>query len=215
MSTLVTDGTLTAKIDRPHGIVAFAPPKPPEETLSDWAADISKLLTLVDERGDAVGRPAWSELLPLLQQLDRHHVVVAAAHAEDELRRRRRMTLHRDEQRRLALHHLRLAARQRIPTAWGESGAAPNEAIPDPTEGPVEGIDDLLRQLHEAAPSKLLDEGRGLSDRSNTRGDGRPQSAKLSASRSAGGLSPKRESPPRTAGGYGGQGHAKPRELYR
>ena len=49
VSTLVTDGTLTAKIDRPHGIVAFAPPKPPEETLSDWAADISKLLTLVDE----------------------------------------------------------------------------------------------------------------------------------------------------------------------
>ena len=43
-----TDGTLVAKIDRPAKIIQFTPPKPPEEALSDWAADISKMLTLVD-----------------------------------------------------------------------------------------------------------------------------------------------------------------------
>ena len=48
VSALVTDGTLVAKIDRPAKIIQFTPPKPPEEALSDWAADISKMLTLVD-----------------------------------------------------------------------------------------------------------------------------------------------------------------------
>ena len=64
MSTLVTDGTLTAKIDRPHGIVAFAPPKPPEETLSDWAADISKLLTLVDETCHLINKDQMVQYAP-------------------------------------------------------------------------------------------------------------------------------------------------------
>ena len=48
ISTLVSDGTMYAKIDRPAGIVSFDKPKPPEETLSDWAANISTCLGLVE-----------------------------------------------------------------------------------------------------------------------------------------------------------------------
>jgi len=56
VSALVTDGTLVAKIDRPAKIIQFTPPKPPEEALSDWAADISKLLTLVDNTCHLIGK---------------------------------------------------------------------------------------------------------------------------------------------------------------
>jgi 26S proteasome regulatory subunit N5 len=48
ISTMVSDGAVYAKIDRPKDIVRFAAPKDPEEVLSDWASDIDKLLHLVE-----------------------------------------------------------------------------------------------------------------------------------------------------------------------
>mmetsp|Transcript_18838 Transcript_18838/g.75139 ORF Transcript_18838/g.75139 Transcript_18838/m.75139 type:complete len:501 (+) Transcript_18838:77-1579(+) len=48
VSHMVSESGLYCKIDRPAGIARFAKPKPPEEILSDWAADINKMLNLVE-----------------------------------------------------------------------------------------------------------------------------------------------------------------------
>lgn len=48
IASMVSDGTLYAKIDRPNDIVRFCAAKNPESILSDWAADIDKLLNLVE-----------------------------------------------------------------------------------------------------------------------------------------------------------------------
>jgi 26S proteasome regulatory subunit N5 len=48
ISTMVSEGGVYAKIDRPKDIVRFAAPKNPEAVLTDWAADIDKLLHLVE-----------------------------------------------------------------------------------------------------------------------------------------------------------------------
>ncbi|KAJ0406106.1 hypothetical protein P43SY_008357 [Pythium insidiosum] len=48
ISTLVSEGSIYAKIDRPAKIVSFLRPKSPEEQLSTWSADISELLRLVE-----------------------------------------------------------------------------------------------------------------------------------------------------------------------
>ena len=48
ISSMVSDGTVYAKIDRPKDIIRFAAAKNPEAILSDWAADIDKLLHLVE-----------------------------------------------------------------------------------------------------------------------------------------------------------------------
>jgi 26S proteasome regulatory subunit N5 len=49
ISQMVSSGTLYAKIDRPKDIVRFMRKRCEEEVLSDWAADISKLLGMVEE----------------------------------------------------------------------------------------------------------------------------------------------------------------------
>merc|ERR1712106_210644 len=49
ISGMVSDGGVYAKIDRPLDIVRFAQPASPESTLTDWASDISGLLTLVEK----------------------------------------------------------------------------------------------------------------------------------------------------------------------
>lgn len=48
ISSMVSDGSVYAKIDRPKDIIRFAAAKNPEAILSDWAADIDKLLHLVE-----------------------------------------------------------------------------------------------------------------------------------------------------------------------
>lgn len=48
ISIMVSDGAVYAKIDRPKDIIRFAAPKGAEAVLSDWAADIDKLLHLVE-----------------------------------------------------------------------------------------------------------------------------------------------------------------------
>ena len=48
VSHMVSASGLYCKIDRPAGVARFHKPKPPDEVLSDWAADISKMLSLVE-----------------------------------------------------------------------------------------------------------------------------------------------------------------------
>jgi len=48
VAAMVSDGSVYAKIDRPNDIVRFAQTKSPEAVLSDWAADVTKLLDLVE-----------------------------------------------------------------------------------------------------------------------------------------------------------------------
>jgi len=48
ISSMVSDGSVYAKIDRPKDIIRFVEPKSPESVLSDWASDIDKLLHMVE-----------------------------------------------------------------------------------------------------------------------------------------------------------------------
>jgi len=48
LASLVSDGALYAKIDRPDGVVTFKPKVTAEETLSAWSSDIGQLLSLVE-----------------------------------------------------------------------------------------------------------------------------------------------------------------------
>jgi 26S proteasome regulatory subunit N5 len=48
ISSMVAQGTLYARMDRPADVVRFAPPQAPEEILTDWASDIDQLLHLVE-----------------------------------------------------------------------------------------------------------------------------------------------------------------------
>eukprot|EP00529_Nitzschia_sp_RCC80_P023752 CAMPEP_0113510040 /NCGR_PEP_ID=MMETSP0014_2-20120614/37909_1 /TAXON_ID=2857 /ORGANISM="Nitzschia sp." /LENGTH=461 /DNA_ID=CAMNT_0000405935 /DNA_START=63 /DNA_END=1448 /DNA_ORIENTATION=- /assembly_acc=CAM_ASM_000159 len=48
ISSMVSDGSVYAKIDRPKDIVRFQAPTTAESVLSDWASDIGKLLHLVE-----------------------------------------------------------------------------------------------------------------------------------------------------------------------
>lgn len=48
ISTMVSDGAVYAKIDRPRDIIRFAAPKNPESVLTEWSSDIDKLLHLVE-----------------------------------------------------------------------------------------------------------------------------------------------------------------------
>mmetsp|Transcript_5356 Transcript_5356/g.13453 ORF Transcript_5356/g.13453 Transcript_5356/m.13453 type:complete len:457 (+) Transcript_5356:201-1571(+) len=48
ISAMVSDGSVYAKVDRPKDIVRFAEPKGPEAVLSEWSADIDKLLHMVE-----------------------------------------------------------------------------------------------------------------------------------------------------------------------
>jgi 26S proteasome regulatory subunit N5 len=48
IASMVSEGSVYAKIDRPKDIVRFFASKAPEEVLSDWASDIDKLLHLVE-----------------------------------------------------------------------------------------------------------------------------------------------------------------------
>lgn len=48
IASMVSDGTVYAKIDRPADIVRFQAKQSPDLILSNWAADIDKLLHLVE-----------------------------------------------------------------------------------------------------------------------------------------------------------------------
>jgi len=48
IASMVSDGSVYAKIDRPKDIVRFSTPKNPEAVLTEWSTDIDKLLHLVE-----------------------------------------------------------------------------------------------------------------------------------------------------------------------
>lgn len=56
VSELAADKALYAKIDRPAGIVVFARPRPAEEVLSEWAADLDKVLSLTETTSHLIQR---------------------------------------------------------------------------------------------------------------------------------------------------------------
>lgn len=56
VSELVSSKQLYAKIDRPAGIITFARKESPNDTLNNWAGDISKLLTLVQKTTHLISR---------------------------------------------------------------------------------------------------------------------------------------------------------------
>mmetsp|Transcript_20848 Transcript_20848/g.30908 ORF Transcript_20848/g.30908 Transcript_20848/m.30908 type:complete len:458 (+) Transcript_20848:15-1388(+) len=48
LSSMVSEGSLYARIDRPAGIISFSEPKPASEVLSNWNSDIGSLLHLLE-----------------------------------------------------------------------------------------------------------------------------------------------------------------------
>jgi 26S proteasome regulatory subunit N5 len=48
IATMVSDGTIYAKIDRPADIVRFQPPLSSETVLTNWSSQIEQLLQLVE-----------------------------------------------------------------------------------------------------------------------------------------------------------------------
>lgn len=56
LSNLSYTGDLVLKIDRPAGIVSFQQRRGPEEVLSDWSADISQMLGLMESTCHLVNR---------------------------------------------------------------------------------------------------------------------------------------------------------------
>ena len=60
VSELVSNGSIFAKIDRPAGIVVFARPRPATEVLSDWAADLNQVLTLLDNATHLISKEVTS-----------------------------------------------------------------------------------------------------------------------------------------------------------
>lgn len=54
ISTLVTQGTIYAKINRPERIVTFAKPKDANEVLNEWSSNISSLLSHIETIGHLI-----------------------------------------------------------------------------------------------------------------------------------------------------------------
>mmetsp|Transcript_38677 Transcript_38677/g.87912 ORF Transcript_38677/g.87912 Transcript_38677/m.87912 type:complete len:443 (-) Transcript_38677:854-2182(-) len=48
LCAMVSKKQIFARLDRPAGIITFAPPKKPNELLNDWSSDISQLLNLLE-----------------------------------------------------------------------------------------------------------------------------------------------------------------------
>lgn len=56
ISAMVSEGAIYAKIDRPKSVVRFSPPLSPESVLSNWAADIDKMLHLVETTSHLINK---------------------------------------------------------------------------------------------------------------------------------------------------------------
>lgn len=56
LSEMVSDKLVWARIDRPAGIVSFAKPQDPSETLAAWAGDIGECLSLVEKTTHLINR---------------------------------------------------------------------------------------------------------------------------------------------------------------
>jgi 26S proteasome regulatory subunit N5 len=50
------EGQVYVKIDRPRGVISFVAPSPPEAVLSDWAGEISGMLSLLESTCHLINR---------------------------------------------------------------------------------------------------------------------------------------------------------------
>jgi 26S proteasome regulatory subunit N5 len=58
LSKLVVAKAIAARIDRPAGVVTIGRPQAPEDVLNAWAANIGKLLSLVDAAAQQIQKEA-------------------------------------------------------------------------------------------------------------------------------------------------------------
>ncbi|GFR44258.1 hypothetical protein Agub_g5460 [Astrephomene gubernaculifera] len=58
VADLVVCGAIRAKMDRPSGVITFAPAQRPEEQLNGWAGNIARLLGLVDKSCQLIEKEA-------------------------------------------------------------------------------------------------------------------------------------------------------------
>lgn len=58
LSELVVAKAVSAKIDRPAGVVVIGKLKQPEDVLNDWSKNISKLLGLVEKATQQIQKDA-------------------------------------------------------------------------------------------------------------------------------------------------------------
>jgi 26S proteasome regulatory subunit N5 len=58
LSELVVAKAVSAKIDRPAGVVVIGKPQQPEDTLNGWSRNISKLLGLVEKATQQIQKEA-------------------------------------------------------------------------------------------------------------------------------------------------------------
>lgn len=65
LADMVVSKALTAKIDRPAGIVRFALRKQPEDVLNGWANNISKLLDLVEKSCQQIQKESMVHKVPI------------------------------------------------------------------------------------------------------------------------------------------------------
>lgn len=56
LSEMSSNGEIFVKIDRPRGIISFTAPTAPEEVLSDWAGEISSMLSLMESTCHLINR---------------------------------------------------------------------------------------------------------------------------------------------------------------
>lgn len=56
LSELSSDGDLYLKIDRPAGIISFLEPQQPEQILSEWSSDVSKMMMLMESTCHLINR---------------------------------------------------------------------------------------------------------------------------------------------------------------
>ncbi|KAL1524432.1 hypothetical protein AB1Y20_019327 [Prymnesium parvum] len=105
-------------------------------------------LVLVDDKGHAVGQPAWAAVHDLLDRLADSSINAFDFVAEEELRRRTRERLHRKERLRVGLFSL-ATARPDL------RGHVIHDTSPGATAAPgvLPGVAGLLQPLREQAPS--------------------------------------------------------------
>ena len=147
-------------------------------------------LTLVDGRGEPVGHCSWVDVHELLVLLKL--VVVPTCDSEMLLRKRERLEQHRAEQKRLALAALRVS-RDEVQSRYAV----------DDVDSLVGGIDALMRQLDNAAPTPLLAAGQLSHDAppANTGGGGQRAASAGPVRKAKAGARPAKPRPTRPAWG--------------
>ena len=65
LAEMVVSKTVTAKIDRPAGVVDFVGKKDASELLNSWAGNIQRVLTLVDQSCHKIHKECMQHKIPL------------------------------------------------------------------------------------------------------------------------------------------------------